>query len=215
MGIIRTIAGLAVLLILTACGSDSDNDSGANSNAGNTANSACNQDSWIGGITELCSGHLVYRDYVYDDYGADLGLIAPPGVLLNLSTRSFSPTATQPAPLTPSAGDVTYPDGAGNTADLIRLELAIDGDQLKVEFELNTLFEPQQTIAALAIDTDNNPETGGGEWPGLGVGSTGWDVLETFSLGDPETNIISGSLPLPAGDTWRVQAVLAQADGTV
>ncbi|MGB1581598.1 MAG: prolyl oligopeptidase family serine peptidase, partial [Nevskiales bacterium] len=60
-----------------------------------------------------------------------------------------------------------------------------------------------------------NPETGGGEWPGLGISSSGWDVLETFNVGDPETNTIKGALPLPAGDTWRVQAVLAQADGTV
>jgi len=36
-------------------------------------------------------------------------------------------------PLSPSAGGQTYPAGAENTADLVRLELWLDGDQVKVE----------------------------------------------------------------------------------
>src|SRR5262249_36727805 len=30
----------------------------------------CGSGSWIAGTVELCAGELVYRDYVYDDYGA-------------------------------------------------------------------------------------------------------------------------------------------------
>lgn len=212
--------GIALLSALVGC-----NDGGGDGRASNSAGAAsvtnshsassCGKSSWVAGITELCGGHLVYRDYIYDDYGADLGIISPPGVLLNLSTRPPSPGATQPANLSPSAGDQTYPEGAGNTADLVRLELWIEDDQLLIEFELNTLFEPGQTTAVLAIDTDNNEETGGGDWPGLGIRSTGWELQESFTIGDPETNLITGRIPLPEGDVWRLQAVLAQADGTV
>ncbi len=211
------LALLSVTIALSGCGDNNDRAGagGSGGNAPSTNETSCGKSSWIGGITELCSGHLVYRDYVYDDYGADLGLIAPPGTLLNLTTRSLSPTATQPAPLTASAGDITYPENARNTADLIRLELSLEGDLLHIEFELNTLYEPNQSIATLAIDTDNNPDTGGGEWPGLGISSTGWDEIHSFNLGDPDTNLITGSIPLPPGDVWRVQAVLAQANGIV
>lgn len=174
----------------------------------------CAATSWTAGTTELCDGVVRYRDYVYDDYGADLGVIAPPGVLANLGTRG-GPGQTSAAGLSPSAGDVTYPDAARNTADVVRIDLAIDGDQLGVEFELNTMFAPDQAIAALAIDTDNDASTGGGDWPGLGIRSDGWEVLETFTSGDPETNLIQGQVAIPPGEVWRVQAVVAQADGQV
>ena len=45
---------------------------------------------------------------------------------------------------------------------------------LAIRAEVNTLFEAGQTQIAVAIDTDNDPETGGGEWPGLGISSAGW-----------------------------------------
>jgi hypothetical protein len=82
-------------------------------------------------------------------------------------------------------------------------------------FELSALYEADSTIAALAVDTDDDRTTGGGTWEGLGVSSDGWDVLRTFTSGDPATNLIVGRMPVPDGDVWRVQALLAQADGTV
>ncbi|MGK4456003.1 hypothetical protein, partial [Klebsiella pneumoniae] len=69
--------------------------------------------------------------------------------------------------------------------------------------------------AAIAIDTDNDAATGGGAWSPLKIASRGWDVLEVFSQGDAESNRIIGRLPLPTGDTWRVQAAVAQKNGTV
>src|SRR5205085_1040196 len=35
------------------------------------AASRCDERSWTGGTTEWCDGAFVYRDYVYDDDGAD------------------------------------------------------------------------------------------------------------------------------------------------
>src|SRR5262249_7378743 len=108
-----------------------------------------------------------------------------------------------------------------NSADLAALRLWIAGGQLHVSFELNTLRDPGSTVAALAIDTDNNTATGGGTWSNLcaveqrrGGGfcavplpSTEWDETPLFEIGDPATNRIEGAVPLPPGNTWRVQAV--------
>jgi putative cell wall-binding protein len=160
---------------------------------------ACAAESWVAGTSVLCAGVLTYRDYVYDDYGADHG------------TQGTS-TGTLNYP----AGDDRYPaDKLPNTADLVDLSLRIDGDELEVLFELNALYEPDSTVAALAIDSDGDAGTGGGEWGDLGVRSGGWDVLATFDQGDPGSNLIAGRMPLPDGDRWRLQAVVAVAGGPV
>jgi putative cell wall-binding protein/sugar lactone lactonase YvrE/predicted esterase len=158
---------------------------------------ACPATSWVAGTTELCDGVLTHRDYVYDDYGADLGT-----------------TASTTGSLAIPAGDIRYPEGSpANTADLVDLSLRIAGDRLEVLAEVNALHDAGSTIVALAIDTDADPATGGGPWPGFGVASEGWDELHTFTAADPLANLVGGSIPRPAGDTWRLQAVTAQADG--
>ncbi|MCK0153789.1 hypothetical protein MWU49_08750 [Alcanivorax sp. S6407] len=179
----------------------------------------CTRKSWVAGTTEWCDGALIYRDYVYDDYGADAGLVGlDPLAVLNLLGRAgthYSPLAITPGLLSPTAGDQPYPPGLENTADLVSLMLSLEGDELQVRFELNTLYSEDNSIAALAIDTDNDASTGGGDWPGLGVYSDGWEQLHVFRDGDPDSNIISGTLALPDSPEWRIQAVVAQADGTV
>src|SRR4051794_29347326 len=155
--------------------------------------------SWIGGSVDLCKGALVYGDYVDDDYGADTGM------------RTTSHTAS----LAPTAGDQSYPAGQEATADLVRLTLKVEGDKLHVTGLLNALYKPDSTILAVAIDSDANAVSGGGKWGDLGVSSKGWDNIAYFKTGDPATNTIDGTMPLPPGDKWRVQAVTAQADGTV
>lgn len=201
--------GLAMLWLLTGCSGGGSSgglagDQGESPDPGAFVSappmaSQCRGESWIGGTTEICGGILTYRDYVYDDHGADT-----------------NPTYNSPiGSLSPRSGDATYPPGAENTADLVKLELGIEGGELVVTAELNTLFESDSTLLAVAIDTDNDPATGGGEWPGLDIDSTGWDWLEIIDTGDPDTNLMTGRFALPEGDTWRVQAVVAQADGTV
>ncbi|MEK6806368.1 MAG: prolyl oligopeptidase family serine peptidase [Pseudomonadota bacterium] len=158
----------------------------------------CGKTSWVAGIHELCSGHLVYRDYIYDDYGAkaDVPAAEPPG-----------------AGGASSSGDARYPADAVNTADLVRLELWLDGNDIVVEAELNTLYTATQTIVALALDTDNNPATGTQTLLDLTV--TGADLVQQFNEGDPATNLVRGRFPKPADDTWKIWAVTAQSDGTV
>ena len=171
--------------------------------AGPTAADPCGRSSWLAGTTEMCDGVLIYRDYVVDDYGAG-NLADPTGDEELLGSLSRT------------EGDQRYPDGAkAGTADLIDLSLRIVDDRLVAVFELNALYEADSTIGALAIDTDNDAETGGGKWEGLGISSTGWDVLETVSSGNVEANTLRLEMPVPSGKRWRVQAVTAQADGTV
>lgn len=159
----------------------------------------CNRPSWIAGTVELCEGALVYRDYVYDDYGADTGV----------------PFATSTGTLSRPAGDERYPTGAEATADLIDLTVELDGDEVVATFELNAAYDDVGMLAALAIDTDPGAGTGGGSWPGLDVASDGWDEVWVFDDVDPETNLVVGRLPMPDGDTWRLQAATAQPDGNV
>jgi dienelactone hydrolase len=150
--------------------------------------------SWTAGSVDLCRGVLVYSDYVDDDYGADTGQV-------NTTDRT--------AGLAPSAGDQSYPTGQDATADLVRLTLRVRGRRLLVKGLLNALFRARQTTLALAIDTDNKRTTGGGKWKSLDISSRGWDRLYLFKRGNTKTNTISGSVRLPPGRTWRVQAATA------
>jgi dienelactone hydrolase len=168
---------------------------GTATSASAQADSCLSPHSWVGGSAGLCGGALVYGDYVDDDFGADTGAF-------NSTSRT--------AGLAPSAGDQTYPSSHDDgTADLIRLTLRPRGNKLAVTGLLNALYEPGQTTLAVAIDTDGNQKTGGGRWGPLDVSSKGWDEIAYFSHGHPLTNTITGTMPLPAGAHWRVQAVTA------
>jgi pimeloyl-ACP methyl ester carboxylesterase len=154
--------------------------------------------SWVAGATSLCRGAVVYGDFVGDDYGADTG--------------SSWPASQRIGSLSPGAGDEAYPEGQEATADLIRLTLKKKRHRLRVRGLLHALYEPDSTILAVAIDADNNKETGGGDWGELGVSSEGWDEIAYFDRGNTDTNVIRGSMPLPAGRRWRVQAAVANAE---
>ncbi|MGH7338005.1 MAG: hypothetical protein ACREI7_10525, partial [Myxococcota bacterium] len=138
----------------------------------------CGTGSWIGGTSEICDGVFIHRDYVYDDYGSRVG----------------DPNAPNPGSLSGTNGKVRYTADI-NSADLVGLRLWIDGGQLRVRFELNTLRDVNSTFGAIAIDTDNDTGTGAGigtdSWANLcateqphGSGactvplrSTGWEVI--------------------------------------
>lgn len=212
---LHPVGFLLTASLLTACGGRDTSES--NSSSRNEVVD-CERSSWVAGSTELCNGQVIYRDYVYDDYGADTGLISVEPSLLNVSNRGGSrglPFANTPGLLAPAAGDKRYPPGLENSADLVNLTLSIDSGELVVNAELNTMFNADDALLAVAIDTDNNSATGGGQWLPLQVASAGWDVLKVFSEGNPETNRIIGRMPLPEGNVWRIQAAVAQKDGTV
>src|SRR3954471_5670727 len=72
----------------------------------------CGGTSWVGGSTDVCSGVVTYRDYVYDDEGADAG-----------DTGYGETTQTAFGTLPHPAGDQRYAADDTNSADLVRLEL--------------------------------------------------------------------------------------------
>src|SRR4051812_27343137 len=133
----------------------------------------CGGTSWVGGSTNVCRGTVVYRDYVYDDEGADTGDIGYNG------TQNAFGTLAHPA------GDERYPADDTNSADLVRLELSRVGRRVDVVAELNALRKADSTVLAVAVDADDDASTGGGAWDDLGVSSRGWDKLYTFAVGDP------------------------------
>ena len=152
--------------------------------------------SWVAGQSALCQGALVYGDYVGDDYGAGAGQA--------LNNRIGY--------LSPGAGDQDYPAGQEATSDLIRLTLRVSGKRLVVSGLLNALYKDDQTVLGLAIDTDDDQSTGGGEWKGFGVSSKGWDKFATFKRGNARKNTVGGTIKLPKGKVWRVQAAVANAE---
>ncbi|MCW2605459.1 MAG: hypothetical protein JWO60_152 [Frankiales bacterium] len=164
------------------------------------ATQPCGGTSWWAGTTNVCDGRLVYRDYVNDDEGADTG-----GTGYEQGTQNAFGTLAHPA------GDLRYPAGKISSADLVRLELTRVGDRVDVLAETAALYTAKDTVLTLAVDTDGNPRTGGGAWGALGVRSAGWDRLVRITAGDPRTNTLRGSFPLPRADRWRVQAVTSQA----
>ena len=163
----------------------------------------CQRSSWRAGTVELCDGVLVYRDYVMDDYGA----AGPFPTSRKATLGSLSNTA----------GDQRYADPSkAGTADLVDLAVRLDGDDLVAVFRFNALYDAGSTIAALAVDSDADEQTGGGPWPGVtGVSSWGWEQVHTSSAGDVAANTITIRVPAPGGERWRLQAVTAQSDGTV
>lgn len=159
---------------------------------------ACVETSWTAGTTEWCAGTLVYRDYVYDDRGADTGAL----------TAAIGAWETD--------GDVDHRAHGQtlNSTDLLALRLGRSGDRMTVRFELNALTPGDGTIAAIALDTDDDVTTGGGPWGRVGVSSRGWEQVHVFTTRDPATNAITGTVPLPPARVVRVQAVVATGDGT-
>ncbi|MGH7856723.1 MAG: hypothetical protein ACREQY_05275, partial [Candidatus Binatia bacterium] len=65
-----------------------------------------------------------------------------------------------------AGGAFVYPAGHGNNAaDVVVLRIAADPDAIRYLVRLNTLLDPGSTVVALAVDTDCDDATGGGEWP--------------------------------------------------
>ncbi|MEY2423738.1 MAG: hypothetical protein QOI95_3805 [Acidimicrobiaceae bacterium] len=173
------------------------------------APSTCGQGSWIAGTVDICDGELVYRDYVYDDFGARPGLpgLTLPQIIQGLGFQSI-PNFDAYGGLPPAGGQKDQ-----DQTDLVALRIRVSGGQVHVSAELNAMTVPSAAKLAIAIDTDGNA-AGGGAWPGVSISSAGWDQVHVFDTGDPSTNLIEGQFPQPAGTTWKLWALVAKPDGT-
>lgn len=156
------------------------------------------QATMVPGTARYDAEEWAYTDYVYDDGGA--------------------------------GGDFAYPEDAerygANAADVALLRVEADGGAVHHLVELNTLLVPDSTVVALAVDTDLDETTGGGDWPlGADITSAGWEFVVTvwgtdgeltFADGtthsipvaaSTETNTIEFAIPTPIADrgtgAWR------------
>ena len=174
------------------------------------APSTCGQGSWIAGTVDICDGELVYRDYVYDNFGARPSVpgVTLPQIIQGLGFQSL-PNFDAYGGLPPAGGQKDQ-----DQTDLVALRIGVTGGQVHVSAELNAMTVPNAAKLAIAIDTDNNAATGLATWPGIAASAPGWDEEHVFDAGDPSTNLIEGQFAQPPGTTWKLWAVMAKPDGT-
>jgi predicted esterase len=128
--------------------------------------------SFMSGQTNISRGELIYTDWLYDDFGADIdGLAANPTAWAYI----FYPTV----------GDYRYPTDERrfgyNAADIRELRIAADRKRLHVLLSMETMTVPDAAAAMLAIDTDGDGATGAGSWPdGVGIDTAGADRFVTL-----------------------------------
>jgi dienelactone hydrolase len=113
----------------------------------------------LSGETRVSKGELIYDDWLYDDYGADLDQ-APN----DPAFRGY---------LAPTQGDYRYPTNDArygyNAADLRELRLAADGYGLHVLVLLQTMKARDAAAFTLAIDSDRD-RADTDQWPdGVGI----------------------------------------------
>ena len=70
-----------------------------------TEPSKCGQGSWVAGTVDICDGELVYRDYVYDNFGARPSIpgLTLPQIVQGLGFQSI-PTFDAYGGLPPAGG---------------------------------------------------------------------------------------------------------------
>ncbi|MCW2570383.1 MAG: prolyl oligopeptidase family protein [Frankiales bacterium] len=171
----------------------------------------------ISGGAVVSNGELVLDDRPFDDTGADTRPGNGPGVQSGVDAATLSGLCTYASSY--STGDFSYPSGdayRANSADLVQVRLAVQGERLHVLWQLETLVSKATTAVALLLDTDRNATTGSA------AGFAGFDaVLDVEgSAGtlngkavpvavDLASNTVEAVVPLsslPHGP-WRVNAV--------
>lgn len=201
---------LALCIVLSACGrSEAPGTADAPAVA---ATDSPTLGPLISGKSSWVSGTHAWTDYAYDD-------------------RGNSPGASYPGGVYPS-------DALANAADLIQLQLGLDGKALKIRAVLETLTDPAVPLLGVGIDTDGDPATGAATLPGWTASGTALGLERLLLLSeagtrvlawtgsdwteqaraaariDTEANSMDGSVPLEAiggGSQWRVVGALGLA----
>ena len=123
----------------------------------------------LSGESRLSKGELIYDDWLYDDYGADLDHVS--------NTPAFRST------LAPTRGDYRYPTNSArygyNAADLRQLRVSASGTGLHIAAFLQTMKDPDAAAVTVGLDTGRAREGSG--WPdGAGIDSPAADTFITF-----------------------------------
>lgn len=183
----RMALGALVALALAAT-------SATPASAGATHRADGNVSDWVGdptmlsGQTRISKGELIYDDWLYDDYGADL-----------------DQGPNQPAfrgNLAPTQGDYRYPTDSGrygyNAADIRQLRVAADSWGMHFVVFLQTMLQRDAAAVTLAIDAGQH-HYDLDQWPdGVGVTAPGADYFVTsWGTGSTITNGIGQRRRLP------------------
>jgi len=124
----------------------------------------------LGGTTAYDQGEYIAQDYIFDDHGANTG---EPIALVGDSDTTPAGSYTYP-------GVVDQSKYVNNAADLRELRMRVEGDSLAIRVELNSLTQPDTTVAAVALDTDGS-RTGSMAWPHqAGLTTAGTDAVVTL-----------------------------------
>jgi dienelactone hydrolase len=123
----------------------------------------------LSGESRVSKGELIYDDWLYDDYGADLDNAPNPPVF----RAAFAPTR----------GDYRYPTDSArygyNAADLRQLRVSASGAGLHIAAFLQTMKQRDAAAVTIGIDTGRAREGSG--WPhGAGIDSPAADTFITF-----------------------------------
>src|SRR3954451_23712576 len=78
------VTGLVLVTLAVRAPAQADTARATTPAAAGATAADCGQGSWVAGTVDVCSGELVYRDYVYDDFGARPG---PPPPLSEITNR--------------------------------------------------------------------------------------------------------------------------------
>jgi len=135
---------------LTACGSGDNSDS-------NSLNSQGPATQWpesdvtlgplVSGTFSALDGTFAWTDYVYDDRGANTD-------------------AGDRTDIASAGGDIHYPGGLSNAADIVQVQISEAGEGLHLRVVLQTLLDPALPLVGIAFDIDNDRATGAATLPG-------------------------------------------------
>jgi hypothetical protein len=155
----------------------------------------------VSGAEAYINGEYLYQDYLYDDYGSDTN--GNTGQCLSGAER---------------AGDIKYPTDVdrygGNAADLVEFRIFVAADKVTYRFTLNTLLQPDSTIAVVAFDTDQAVD------PLTGLPTTGSAILPRHPGQTMRGSVVNNARQgFPGTDevitTWGTGAEHSKWNGTV
>jgi dienelactone hydrolase len=141
----------------------------------------------LSGQTRISNGELIYTDWLYDDYGADLDQAT--------NRPAFR------AALAPTKGDYRYPTNearyGNNAADLRELRVATDGYGLHVVVFLQTMKVRDAAAFTLAIDGNDTRDTD--LWPdGVGIAAPKADhFITSWGTGGFVTDGVGKRIRIP------------------
>jgi len=104
----------------------------------------------ISGAVSYRDGEFLYQDWIYDDAGANTGMVEGAEIPGGYSVQPSNAASFGLAPL----GSYTYPSDpryAGNAADFLEVRIKPQADAMAVRITYNSLLDPEAVATTLAL----------------------------------------------------------------